>query len=174
MIGIIVASVLFNQKSFMIMTQYEWLLAQLETDTDDCIEWPYHLNDSGYGRVWNADEKRLSYVPRLALQIATGQDGEGLQAAHKPVVCHNPACFNPKHLEWKTSVENMRDKYTDGTANVGERHGSSKLTEEKVRLIVALWDSGNFLQKELAEIFGVSKMTMSLIVRRIYWKHLWV
>ena len=150
------------------MTKYEWLLEQLEIETDECQIWPYYCKSNGYGQIRVG---KLHSVHRLALQIVTGQDGEGLEAAHKPVVCHNPACFNPRHLDWKTPAENQADRRLDGTTNRGA-NGNSKLTEQQVLEIKARYESGNFTYQELAKMFDVSPMHISRIARGLRWSHL--
>jgi hypothetical protein len=147
-------------------------MLEVHGDSDECLEWPYGVDGGGYGLVRVGPRKVK--VHRLALQMATGQDGEGLHAAHKPVVCHNRVCFNPKHLEWETAKENARDKALDGTKMEGECHWKSKLSEQQVRLIVALYDSGKFSLAELGRVFGVSYQQISSIGKRESWKHLWV
>jgi hypothetical protein len=155
----------------IIMTQYEWLTEQLKTETDECQEWPYFRKPTGYGMVYS--NGKTQRVHRLVLQLTTGQDGEGLHAAHKPLICNNASCFNPKHLEWKTCEENIQDKEADGTLAKGESNGKSKLTEEKVRLICALYDSGKFTYKDLSNMMGISLSNIGAVVRKETWSHLW-
>lgn len=50
------------------------------------------------GRVW--------HVHRLVLALATGEEPEGLEAAH---ACDNTLCCNARHLVWATHQSNMRD-----------------------------------------------------------------
>lgn len=52
----------------------------------------------------------------------------------------------------------------------GEACGKAKLTEDDVRAIRARRAAGEQL-KSIAPDFGVSLSTVSLIVRRIYWRH---
>ncbi len=88
--------------------------AAAETDTDECIVWPYRLTTDGYGRL-DVDGKRLR-AHRFVLELASGPaPGPGYEAAHAPVICHNPPCVNPAHLRWATRVENVGDKVLDGT-----------------------------------------------------------
>ena len=55
-------------------------------------------------------------------------------------------------------------------AGAGSRHGISKLTEGQIPAIRAASANGE-TQKDIAARFGVSQMTISLIVRRKYWSH---
>lgn len=136
--------------------------------TDDCIEWPYLVNAAGYGQV--RFEGRMMNAHRAALIIHCGAPpSDEMHAAHAPLICHNRRCVNPRHLRWATPSSNMRDRDIDGTTFIatGERQGASKLTEQDVAGIRA----SNKPQKELAELYGVSKQQISKIVRRERWTH---
>jgi hypothetical protein len=137
-------------------------------DTDNCVEWPYLVNSSGYGQV--RLKGKMMNAHRAALIMHCGKPpSEGMHAAHAPLICHNRRCVNPRHLRWATPSSNMLDRNIDGTAffAVGERQGSSKLTEQDVSDIRASRQP----QKELAEIYGVSKQQISKIIRRERWAH---
>ena len=53
----------------------------------------------------------------------------------------------------------------------GEKHPQSKLTENEIRRIRASYYGGNYNQRELAEMFGVKRCTISGIVTRKTWRH---
>jgi hypothetical protein len=53
----------------------------------------------------------------------------------------------------------------------GEQNGRAILTEEQVRTIIRLYGENTATQRELAHLFGVSKSTIGLIVRRERWSH---
>jgi len=52
----------------------------------------------------------------------------------------------------------------------GEKHPNHKLTEREVKLI-RTYSGGGFTQKELAEMFEVSRPTISAIITRRSWRH---
>ncbi len=136
--------------------------------TNDCIEWPYLLNESGYGQV-RLNGKMMN-AHRASLIIHAGPPPEpSMHAAHEPVVCHNRKCVNPRHLRWATPASNMQDRVVDGTQvyPAGEMHGASKLTASAVAEIRA---SGQ-TQKALASLYGVSNGQISKIIRRERWRH---
>lgn len=90
-----------------------WLLEAIATDTDECQPFPFARQSDGYpkikyqGRTWVAS--------RLVLFLTTGTNPPDMDAAHAPIICHNPSCCNKRHLRWATRLENERDKLLDGT-----------------------------------------------------------
>ena len=136
-------------------------------ETDECVIWPFHIQSTGYGQVRFRGANINAH--RAALILSTGVDPAEKHAAHEPVVCHNRACVNPRHLRWATPAENMQDRAKDGTQPrpFGELQGSSKLTQEDVASI----RGSKKRQKELAKEYGVSRSQISRIVRRERWAH---
>ena len=126
----------------------------LDWDREECILWPYSTRN-GYGVLHHKDHKVNAH--RLALQLATGEQGEKLHAAHGP--CHQPRCINPNHLSWKTPTENEADKVRDGVHQLGSNNHMAKLTEEQVLSIY----KDNRSQYVLAEEYGVSQSNISSI-----------
>jgi hypothetical protein len=135
--------------------------------TDECVNWPYPVGVSGYGRV--RLNGRMTNAHRASLIIHSGMNCDDLHAAHEPNKCHNRQCVNPRHLRWATPKENMQDCNLDGTAHrpAGSLHGAAVLTEQDVIAIRASQES----QKALAGAYGVSKQTISKIILRQRWSH---
>lgn len=137
-------------------------------DLDGCINWPFRITADGYGQIRYQGKNTNAH--RISLIVNKGEpDNLTDQAAHKPLVCHNRACVNPNHLRWASPKENCLDRKIDKTEADfrGSKHGASKLTEREVIKI----RKSNKLQKHLAEIYGVSKQTISRIQRLERWKH---
>ena len=138
----------------------------LMSDTDECIIWPYYLRD-GYA-VMRIDGKywRLN---RYVLTITSPRESyDGFVAAHAPVVCHNTACINKRHLRWATDKENSMDRFLDGTVPIGVDNKRSKLTEEDVLAIRSDKRYGTVIAKE----YGISDSNVYAIKSRQIWKHL--
>jgi len=135
-------------------------------ETDDCIIWPY-AKQRGYGSLHIGERQYRTH--RLACERAHGDPPEpGMDAAHGP--CGNRACINPRHLSWKTRVDNMADKERDGTNLRGSKHPNSKLTEDEVRAMRRLASEGSS-QRELGDRYGVTHAYVGRIIRREAWAH---
>lgn len=113
-----------------------FVMSAVESDTDECIEWPYRLSaPNGYGKFRYKGKDRGAH--RVVLSITTGVNIEtaGLQAAHGS--CHNRKCINPKHLSWKTPKQNTADRRRDGTYQNGDKNPNAKLTNAQTASIAS-------------------------------------
>lgn len=136
-------------------------------DTEECIIWPFGTNDKGYAQL--RYHGTMVYVSRVVLKNLVGDPPtDKHEAAHKPIVCHNPACVNVKHLDWKTRTENRADTYLDGTHIKGSKSKRSKLTEKQVLDIYTSLDT----YRNLASKYGVSVSRISNIKNGIQWNWL--
>lgn len=119
----------------------------------DCLIWPYSRSRKGYGRVqWGGKNLVAS---RFVCEKTNGPPpGEGYEAAHS---CGNGhlGCVNPKHLSWKTKVENQADRLTHGTDSRGPRHGLSRLTASQASEVLLL--RGVETQQSIADRLGVTR-----------------
>lgn len=77
-----------------------------------------------------------------------------------------------ENLEWNTSKENINHSFINGlnVGRKGEDH-SSKLTEVQVKEIKTLLNT-HILHREIAEIYGVCRQTISDIKKGKSWSHL--
>ena len=151
----------------MLITQkgkpLEFINLAINSNTDDCILWPYNKS-CGYGLVKYKGKKEQA--TRVCLILSENPPPTPTHhAAHLPVVCHNRACINPRHLRWATRKENMHDKVLDGTHQCGESIWNSKLTEEQVLMI----RKDTRRHKHIADDYDISPSTISLIKRRKNW-----
>ena len=169
----------------MTTTKYEDLmgyLSEFHTDPhDECMtERSWSLQTAGYGQVGTPNRgKQLVHVIALTsvwpkppgkMCSIKGVWTRELQAAHGP--CHNPECYNPWHLSWKTAAENNADKLRDGTDQRGTKNNNAKLTDAQVLQMHDLaWQSGRTL-RSIGEQFGVEAGRVHKIKHGRSWSHL--
>ena len=133
--------------------------------TDTCWLWIAACQYTGHGR-FNYNGKSVS-AHRFSWLLAGHTIPEGLCVCHAPhSICGHKNCVNPAHLRVDTIAANNHDKIADGTSTRGTRNSKCKLTEEQVREIRR---RGMESERELAEEFGVSQMTINLIINKKTW-----
>lgn len=131
-----------------------------------CWQWTSVIAQNGYGRFWVNDKSVPAH--HFSYELHYGPIPNGLFVLHH---CDNPSCVNPDHLFVGTIADNVHDMISKGR-NVptrGQRSSSCKLTPDKVRKIRVSCVSGNYQQKQIAEMFGVSQETICDIVHRRTW-----
>jgi DNA-binding XRE family transcriptional regulator len=143
------------------ITKFWTLYAQ---DKRGCWRWLGSTNGH-YGRYRYQNHTHIAH--RLAYETAKGPIPPGKVVMH---LCDNTFCINPKHLNLGTQADNIQDKVLKNRQVQGERCHTSKLTVGQVKAIRGAYVSLNLQQKELADMFGVSKRTMGHIVKGRSWK----
>ena len=135
-------------------------------DVDDCWEWLGGKTRGGYGEFFFEGSVRRAH--RVAWMLEKGEIPEGSLILHS---CDNPACVNPAHLSIGSHVDNAADMVARGRACVGEKQGSSRLTEKSVGEIRRRYAAGGVTIRELAAEHGVAEMTVSDVIHRRTWLH---
>lgn len=148
-----------------------WRKVDASAGPDACWPWLGFKDRDGYGKFdLISPIKRAVPASRLAYELTYGPIPDGMLACH---TCDNPSCCNPKHIYAGTRSDNNRDPFLrNRCSHKGEADPASKLTEEKIRIIRIVYDSGVMNQKQLAEIFGVHHSTISCITTRKSWSHI--
>jgi hypothetical protein len=136
-----------------------------QTDTD-CWEWTGHREANGYGRFYL--NGRMRWAHRAIWELTVGPIPAGLDVCHS---CDNRACVLPMHLFLGTRAENVHDCIAKRRHNFGERSGTAKLTDAKVRDIRARYAAGGIYIREIASAYGVSETAIKLAIRRKRWAH---
>lgn len=132
-----------------------------------CWNWNGSLTEGGYGYFWY--EGRTGKAHRFSWEHYRGRKvPDGRCVLHR---CHNPRCVNPKHLYLGTFLQNSIDR------DKAERTGNTKLTVEQVLEARIMHSDGcahcgrKFSIAEIAEKYGVSYWTISMVVYRKSWKY---
>ena len=157
-------------KSAMTIAKKKLLSRRIIDRKTGCWLWPGATNGNwsgqGHGQVFVGTEK--FYVHRLSMTVFGKKNPGPKHVLHK---CDTPPCFNPKHLYLGTEKDNSRDRMDRGQQARGSRVGTSKLTAKEIRAIRregAIY--GN--QPLVAKKYGIHRMSVSRIVRRVTWAHL--
>ncbi len=113
-------------------------------------------------------------IHRLILETYVGPCPAGMECRHLDGNSTNNQLGN---LKWGTPKENHQDSIQHrtyiGLKQKGEKHPLSKLKEKDVRMIIYMYRTGLFLCQEIAKIYKVVPNTVSRIVNKKRWKHLW-
>lgn len=133
----------------------EEIEANVEKTPDGCWLWRGGRNTEGYAQIKNNGKMVKGH--RLVYELLNGQtDLHILHARH----CLNRHCVSPAHLRAGTDAENTADK----VACNRQISGPTKLTDAHVSQIRELRSRG-MLCREIAQIFGISKVHVGQISR---------
>ena len=69
-----------------------------------CLVWTGNINSSGYGRVYDPEQRQQRLTHVVAWEARHGAKPDGLELDH---LCRNRACLNTGHLELVTHQENV-------------------------------------------------------------------
>jgi hypothetical protein len=131
----------------------------------ECLEWTGGRSGDGYGAV--VIDGRQTGAHRHAWAVANGPIPHGLQVLH---TCDNPICILPAHLFLGTVADNMADKARKLRSSIGVRNPKAKLTPAAVIEIRRL-DADGWGTVAIATKFGVGRVAIRRIVRRVTWVH---
>ena len=140
------------------------------TTANECWEWQQSLI-YGYGKFTFHHKTYRSH--RIAYELVFGPITGDLVVMH---TCDNRKCCNPAHLRLGTQLENIQDCTRKGrrhpTGVKGENHRKAKLIDAQVMQIRLLYQTGNYSQRKLADMFGIKHAAICQIVNRKTWVHL--
>ena len=126
-----------------------------------CWLWTGATTPTGYGKI-TASTGVTTYAHRLSWVLRHGEIPSGAYVCHK---CDTPSCINPDHLFIGMAQDNSKDAVLKGRNAFGSRVKSSKLSASQAMVIFMATGTC----KKLAEEFGVSASTVSLIRRGERW-----
>jgi len=111
-------------------------------------------------------ETHNKFVHRLVLETYVAACPEGMECRH---LDSNPSNNNLNNLCWGTKKENNQDAVKRGT----HTGFNSKLKKADVKMIVYMYRTKLFTQKEIADVYHIRQTQVSRIVNKETWKHLW-
>jgi hypothetical protein len=160
-------------------------------DGDACWEWTARTDRSGYG-IFSVTRRALARAHRLSFLLSGGVvPGTGC-VLHR---CGNHRCVRPDHLyvgslhalhatrprrppspPREAPAHTVRgDRHWTrrdrGRVPRGEGSNLAKLSENDVREIRRLYESGTLRNAELSAKFGIAERSVYHIVRRKTWAH---
>lgn len=131
------------------------------------------IGTDGYPRVTLQDKDGRKVVRQTHLLVARAFLGpaRGRKVLHKNG--KRTKCYL-SNLEYGSHRANMEDKYRHGTHGMGAQNSQAILSAKDRREILRL--KGKMTQREIAEIYGISRQAVSDIHRNVTWnsdeKHL--
>ena len=133
-----------------------------------CWIWIGAKTGDGYGAI--KEKRKQIPAHKYSYQLHYGDNiPENIFVCHK---CDNKSCVNPDHLFLGTHSQNMLDMYAKGRCPInnlydyhfnGEKHHMAKLTEQQVREIKQLYQTG-MRQSMIADKFNTPRKTINNIV----------
>ena len=128
--------------------------------------------NAGYQQVClkKYDKKFNRTIHRLVAEAFLCPQPDRKQCNHKDGIKINN---NVENLEWVTCSENHSHAFAIGLrSHTGEDHNNSKLKNGEVWLIKKLIKSKKLYHREIAEMFGVNRRTISGIKIGQRWSHI--
>ena len=142
-------------------------------DERGCRNWPLSRTGSDYARAYVSEFPGEQRAHRIALRIKLGRPLNH-HALHE---CDNPICVSYDHLYEGKHEDNMKDRDDRGRTARGTRNGqngtkhfSTKLTEDRVKIIRRLYSLGGVTQEALAKRFQTSPTRVRAIIKGQSWK----
>lgn len=134
-----------------------------------CFHWPY-ATSRGYAvmAARNRNGKKQCEVGVLICERIHGSKPTPKHEQRHTCGNGSSACVTKRHVEWSTHKDNIADRTTHGTENIGEKNGGGrKLTLAKAREIYHSSEP----HKAIVSKHGVSYAMVWRIKKGIAWKH---
>lgn len=145
-------------------TLRKWIEEHSLYEGDECLKWPFAINEGGYAQMSGCVPSRLMCKIRHGAPPTSSH-----HAAHS---CGKGkfGCINPNHLYWATPLQNISDKKKHGTQPTGEKVYSAKLTNQQVREIREL--AKVLPRHRIAAKYDVSGSCIESIINGRRWRHI--
>ena len=134
---------------------------------------PGRFGDYHGVQLCNEEGSKKYYVHRLVCTAFLGNPiGGRVTVNHIDGDKYNNKLSN---LEWSSYSENLKHAYRNGlNKNSGENNHYTKFSDETISQVREKYATGQYLQSELADLYGISRMQIHRIVkfknRKIYAK----
>lgn len=159
-----------------------WRKVEWGPHPNGCLLWQGAKDTSGYGN-FNVGGGKFKKAHVFAFEAKNGPIPVGKFVLH---TCDTPACVNHAHLYAGTKQQNAADREARGRGNhptgarhgcathpglrQGQKNGRAKVTESDVKLMRSLHRDGASCTS-LAKVYGLTKTTVSNILRGKLWGH---
>ena len=143
-----------------------------ENAETDCWEWLGYKTSAGYGCISETleDGTVKNYgAHRLSYEYHTGEKLTS-DVIIRHYACNNPGCVSPHHILPGTQNDNIQDMVMWKRHRYGENATLVKITLEEVFEIQRLYSTGNYSQRKLGEMFGISQSHAGRIIRGTRWQ----
>jgi len=144
----------------------ERIIRNSEKKESGCWEWIKGKDRAGYGQcTYRQDPVRAHAV---SWRCFRGAVPKGLCVCH---LCDNRCCVNPDHLFLGTPKENTQDMIKKNRKPKGIQIHNAKRSEDDIREIKRLYESGEKTQREIAKLYGMGFSKVNAIIRGRAWTH---
>jgi len=126
-----------------------------------------------YVYLYKNGKQYKRYIHRLVLETFVGICPKNMECCHND---GNPKNNHVSNLRWDTKKANFIDSMNHGTLKQyesGEKHPQAKLTKQNIRMIIYMYKTKLFSQREIAGIYNVCTGHISRIINKKKWKHIW-
>lgn len=128
--------------------------------------WCVGVGSRKRGAITSKRKWGYQYVHRISWILNNGAIPDKLWVLHR---CDTGLCVNPDHLFLGTAASNIDDCIEKNRRACGEKHPSSKLTQEEVLKMRSLYKTGEYSTADLGLMFNVSRTNVWLIVTERIW-----
>jgi len=133
-----------------------WSLVDTSDGPDACWPWTGNRNKYGYGVIslFLDGKATLTIASRWAYFLIYGVRPGKQWVLH---TCDNPPCCNPRHLYLGTPAQNSTDMVRRGRSARGLMKKDTKLSDDAVREIRALYAAGELTHQEIADRYHIHR-----------------
>ena len=148
---------------------------KIKADRFEALEWISHSNvnrgDECFEFEFDSPTVRFMDKSRAPCWISCFLIHGPTEGDQHPVqICKTPGCINGRHFKWGTYTEKMRARVFPSRR--GEANPTAKFTDLEVAQLKSVrWGNGRW-KKQVAEIHGVSIMTLNGVISGKTWSHI--